>query len=104
MAGFGSSTWWANRRYRATVSRSIPSSRAIRRWDQPLRLNVLIACCISILSWCIAAQGHETDPDCNDYLTSKWLVLIRPLVAGFHSPLTLSLLAVRNREFIRLTR
>jgi hypothetical protein len=40
------------------------------------------------LSWCIAAQGHETDPDCNDYLTSKWLGLIRPLVAGFHSPLT----------------
>src|SRR5882724_7664015 len=88
MAGFGSSTWRANRRYRATVSRSIPSSRAIRRWDQPLRLNVLIACCISILSWCIAAQDHETDPDCNDYLTSKWLGLIRPLLAGFDRPLT----------------
>ena len=40
------------------------------------------------MSWFIAAQGHETDPDRNDYLTSKWLVLIRPLVAGFHSPLT----------------
>src|SRR5271157_1370193 len=50
MAGFGSPTSRANRRYRATVSRSIPSSRAIRRWDQPLPLNVLIACCISILS------------------------------------------------------
>ena len=49
---------------------------------------MLIVCCISILSWFIAAQGHETDPDCNDYLTSKWLGLIRPLVAGFHSPLT----------------
>jgi hypothetical protein len=89
MAGFGSATSRANRRYRATVSRSIPSSRAIRRWDQPPRLNVLIVCCISILSWFIAAQSHETDPDCNDYLTSKWLGLIRPLVAGFHSPLTL---------------
>jgi hypothetical protein len=40
------------------------------------------------LSWFIAAQGHETDPDCNDYLTSKWLGLIRPLVAGFDRPLT----------------
>src|SRR6266705_6239840 len=98
MAGFGSSTWRANRRYRATVSRSIPSSRAIRRWDQPPRLNVLIVCCISILSWYIAAQGHETDPDCNDYLTSKWLGLIRPLVAGFDPPLTLlrsSLVGIR---------
>jgi hypothetical protein len=41
------------------------------------------------LSWFIAAQGHQTDPDCNDYLTSKWPGLIRPLVAGFHTPLTL---------------
>jgi hypothetical protein len=41
------------------------------------------------LSWFIAVQGHETDPDCNDYLTSKWLVLIRPLVAGFDRPLTI---------------
>jgi hypothetical protein len=40
------------------------------------------------LSWCIAAQGHETDPDCNNYLTSKWLGLIRPLLAGFDRPLT----------------
>jgi len=40
------------------------------------------------LSWFIAAQGLETDPDYNDYLTSKWPGLIRPLVAGFHSPLT----------------
>jgi hypothetical protein len=40
------------------------------------------------LSWFIAAQGHETDPDRNDYFTSKWLVLIRPLLAGFHRPLT----------------
>src|SRR5437899_1735521 len=90
MAGFGSSTWRANRRYRATVSRSTPSSRAIRRWDQPPRLNVLIVCCKSILSWFIAAQGHQTDPDCNDYLTSEWLGLIRPLVAGFDRPLTTS--------------
>src|SRR5438552_4142956 len=77
MAGFGSSTCRANRRYRATVSRSIPSSRAIRRCDQPLRLNVPIVCCISILSWCIAAQGHEIDPDCNNYLHLK--------MAGFDS-------------------
>jgi hypothetical protein len=87
MAGF-SSSWRAKRRYRATVSRSIPSSRAIRRWDQPPRLKVLIVSCISISSWFIAAQGLETDPDYNDYLTSKWPGLIRPIVAGFHSPLT----------------
>ena len=30
------------------------------------------------MSWFIAAQGHETDPDCNDHLTSKWLVLNWP--------------------------
>src|SRR6266481_3085787 len=88
MAGFGPSTWRANRRYRATVSRSIPSSRAIRRWDQPPLLNVLIVCCMSILSWFIAAKSQKTDPDRNDYLTSKWLGLIRPLVAGFHRTLT----------------
>jgi len=40
------------------------------------------------LSWFIAAQGHAIDPDRNDYLTSKWLGLIRPLVAGFDRPLT----------------
>jgi len=42
------------------------------------------------LSWFIAAQGQETDPYRNDYLTSKWLGLIRPLVAGFDRPLTAS--------------
>jgi hypothetical protein len=49
---------------------------------------VLIVCCISILSWFIAAQGYEMHPDRNDYLTSKWLGLIRPLLAGFDRPLT----------------
>ena len=49
-----------------------------------------IVCCISILSWFIAAQGLQTDPDCNDYLTSKWLGLIPPLVAGFDRPLTVA--------------
>jgi len=41
------------------------------------------------LSWFIAAQGLETDPDYNDYLTSKWLGLIRPLLAGFDRTLTI---------------
>src|SRR5207244_7206817 len=88
MAGFGSLTWRSSRRYRATVWRSMPSSRAIRRCDQPLRLKVLIACCISILSWFITAirSGLKPDPGCNDYLTSKWLVLILPLLAGFDCP------------------
>jgi hypothetical protein len=43
------------------------------------------------LSWFIAAQSHQIDSDRNDYLTSKWLGLISPLVAGFHSPLTMGL-------------
>src|SRR5438477_9981590 len=71
----------------------MPSSRAILRWDHPLLLNALIVFCISILSWFIAAQGHERDPDHNDYLTSKWLVLMRPMVAGFDRPLTFSALS-----------
>ena len=54
------------------------SSRAIRRWDQPLRLKALIACCISILSWFIAAEGPETDPHRNDLPHLK--------MAGFHRP------------------
>jgi hypothetical protein len=34
---------------------------------------------MSILSWFIAAQGHETDPDCHD--------LSHPKMAGFDRPL-----------------
>ena len=33
-------------------------------------------------------QGRRPDPGCNDYLTSKWLGLIRPLLAAFDRPLT----------------
>jgi len=55
------------------------------------------------LSWFIAAQGHETDPDCNDYLTSKWLGLIRPLVAGFDRPLTNALALEKIGDFPLLT-
>jgi hypothetical protein len=32
------------------------------------------------------------------YLTSKWLVLIRPLLAGFHRPLTAFALADEGAE------
>ena len=32
--------------------------------------------------------GHQVDPDRNDSLTSKWLGLIRPHLAGLHRPLT----------------
>src|SRR5512135_965220 len=35
-----------------------------------------------------SSQGRKPDPGCNDYLTSKWLVLIRPHLAGFDRPLT----------------
>ena len=46
-----------------------------------------IVCYTSILSWFIAAQHHLFYADCHDCLTSKWLGMISPLVAGFHSPL-----------------
>ena len=49
VAGFASAGGaWT---YRATVSRSIPSSWAIRRWDQPSPWSVNIACTTAILSW-----------------------------------------------------
>jgi hypothetical protein len=50
------------------------------------------------LSWFIAAQGHEIDPNYNDYLTSKWLGLIRPLVAGFDRPLTAFVGTIRTND------
>ena len=76
MAGFASS------RYLRTVPRSMPSSRAIRRRDHPRVARAKTACCSFTLSWFIAplvphrqhrAQSHP----------SKWLVLNRPIVAGF---------------------
>src|SRR5688572_13975967 len=50
VAGFARDSCRCSRRYRATVSRLIPSSRAIFRCDQPLPLNVIIDCRRSILS------------------------------------------------------
>ena len=57
----------------------MPNSRAIRRWDHPLRLKVFIVICMSILSRFITAiRGLKSDPGCNDYLHLK--------MAGFDSP------------------
>src|SRR5271167_4077853 len=50
MAGFGR----ASKRYLLTVSRLMPSSRAIRRLDQPLPSKVNIECCKFTLSSFIA--------------------------------------------------
>jgi hypothetical protein len=44
-------------RYRATVSRFTASSRAIRRGDQPLRANALIASQVLTQMWFI--RPHE---------------------------------------------
>src|SRR5208283_3181600 len=51
MAGFDR----ASRKYLPTVSRLMASSRAIRRWDQPLHAKVNIECCKLTLSSFIAS-------------------------------------------------
>src|SRR5277367_6643385 len=78
MAGFGR----ASSRYLPTVSRLTLSSRAIRRLDQPLPAKVNIECCKFTLSSFIA---HKSSPGCTirNASLSKWLVFIRPFVAGF---------------------
>ena len=58
LAGFGP----ANRRCRPTVSRLRPSSRAIRRLDQPLRAKVDIECCKFTLSSFIAPKSSPGCP------------------------------------------
>src|SRR5271154_7065304 len=73
MAGFGR----ASRRYLPTVSRLIPSSRAIRRLDQPLPAKVDIECCKFTLSSFIAHKSSRGCPMRNASLK----------VAGFHSTL-----------------
>ena len=74
----------ASRKCRATLSRSTPNSRAIRRCDQPRACNEIIECTVAILSRFaiqasfrgeIAAQkAHRPNP--------KLLKL-----AGFHPPI-----------------
>src|SRR5580700_10792407 len=71
MAGFGR----ASRRYLPTVSRLMPSSRAIRRLDQPLPVKVKIECCKFTLSSFIAPKSS---PGCAIRNASL-------KVAGFHS-------------------
>jgi len=74
MAGFD----WASSRYLPTVSRLISSSRAIRRWDQPLPAKVNIECCKFTLSWFIALMCSH---GCTKHNASL-------KVAGFHSTRT----------------
>jgi hypothetical protein len=71
MAGFGR----ASRRYLPTVPRLMPSSRAIRRLDQPLPAKVEIECCKFTLSSFIAPKSNPGCPIRNASLK----------VAGFHS-------------------
>jgi hypothetical protein len=71
MAGFDS----ASRKYRPTVSRCRPSSRAIRRRDQPCSANVKIECCKLTLSRFIAPLCGIRRSRRNPSLK----------VAGFHS-------------------
>ena len=76
MAGFAGS------RYLRTVPRSMPSSRAIRRRDHPRAARATIACCSFTLSWFIAPLVPHRQHRAQSY-RSKWLVLNRPVVAGF---------------------
>ena len=73
MTGFGR----ASKRYLLTVSRLMPSSRAIRRLDQPLPAKVNIECCKFTLSSFIALKSSPGCPIRNASLK----------VAGFHSTL-----------------
>src|SRR5467141_911084 len=73
MAGFDR----ASRRYLPIVSRLIPSSRAIRRCDQPCAAKVKIECCKLTLSWFIASLCR--------FLGTQRNASLR--VAGFHSTL-----------------
>ena len=73
MAGFAR----ASSRYLPTVSRLMPSSRAIRRLDQPLPAKVNIECCKFTLSSFIALKSSRGCPIRNASLK----------VAGFHSTL-----------------
>ena len=83
MAGFETSP-----RCRATVSRLMPSVRAIRRLDHPCAYNVIIESLTAIVIWfaifgySFLAVSYSATP------LIEWLVLIRPYVAGFNRPLT----------------
>jgi hypothetical protein len=57
MAGFAPSNPQA--KHFRTVSRSIPSSRAIRRWDQCIECNNSIECIFAILSRFVIRGLHQ---------------------------------------------
>lgn len=78
MAGFDSLPSRSCRRYRATVSRLTPSSRAIRRCDQPLRLKEITDCRTSILSSFIKELSRQCDRLPENVFHLK--------MAGFDSP------------------
>jgi hypothetical protein len=75
MAGFDS---LLNSKYRPTVSRLIPSSQAIRRWDQPRSAKLYIVVCwltfrtFDMPTW---SRTYEAQRDCFYF----------PKVAGFEA-------------------
>jgi hypothetical protein len=71
LAGFES----ANRKCRPTVSRSMSSSRAIRRRDQPFAAKVVMECCKLTLSMFTTSVCRTDGTQRNAFLK----------VAGFHS-------------------
>ena len=77
MAGFDC----ASRKYLPTVPRSMDSSRAMRRRDQPRPANVKIECLRLTLRMFIAPMSSRYCSGRNLHL--NWLVFIRPCVAGF---------------------
>jgi hypothetical protein len=80
MAGFGASA--ASLRYRATVSRLIPSSFAIRRWDKPWRCRERIRSIMATLSRFDMMRLRRKGITLGAYLSNLRLLK----VAGFHAP------------------
>jgi len=76
--------------YRSNVSQFPASSRAIRRPDQPLRANVLIASQVLTQRCFIALAGsnNRARSAMNLFTLRHWLVFNRPLLAGFDRPLS----------------
>ena len=90
LAGFDVGS--ACRRWRATVSRLIPSSSAMRRCDQRRACNARMLSLMAILSRFAMGRllGQRVCPGAyrRIWVSSKWLVFKRPALAGFERPLT----------------
>src|SRR5271166_1993461 len=80
MAGFAASGGWL--RWRATVSRLIPSSLAIRRWDKPWRCRDRIRSIMATLSRFDMMRLQRKGVTLGAYLPNPRLLK----VAGFQVP------------------